>query len=88
LPLAAIYLLGPRSVDGPTLEAMPGGAAVAILAAHTYMNYLLTAELRGHEFRFLSRLVSRVPIRRVIARDDHSQINRLCQTILEDCERV
>jgi hypothetical protein len=85
LPVAAIYLLGPRSADGPKLEAMPGVAAVAALAAHTYMNYLLSPELRADEFRFLSRLVSRVPIRRVIARDDHAQINRLCEAIQEDC---
>jgi hypothetical protein len=85
LPVAAIYLLGPRSADGPKLQAMPGAAAVVALSAHTYMNYLLSPELKADEFRFLSRLVSRVPIRRVIARDDHAQINRLCEAILEDC---
>lgn len=66
LPLRGIYVREERtpSAGTPKVEPIEPMAAVVKLAANTYMNYLLDRELQSEEFRYLSRLVSRVPVRR------------------------
>lgn len=90
LPLAAIYLLEERAEDAshPAIEAVAASSAVFKLAGNTYMNYLLDSSLRSQEFAFLGRLVSRLPVRRVIPQADASCLPRLCEAILEDHEAL
>lgn len=86
LPLTAIYLLGERE-EGPgypKVEPVSGREALLKLAGNTYMNYLLDRRLRSLEFQLLSRLVSRVPVRRAISHSDPSALPALCNAILED----
>src|SRR5271165_3452830 len=90
LPLAAIYLLEERAEDAshPAIEAVAASSAVFKLAGNTYMNYLLDSSLRSQEFAFLGRLVSRLPVRRVIPQADASCLPRLWGAILEDHEAL
>jgi hypothetical protein len=86
LPLSAIYLIEERkdSADCPRVEPVSASAAVVKLAANTYMNYLLDRNLRFKEFQFLTRLVSGLPVRRVIPHSDPAGLPRLCEAILQD----
>ena len=66
------------------VEAVAANSALVDLVANTYMNYLLDRSLRSKEFHFLSRLVSRLPVRRVIPHTDPANITGLCEAILKD----
>jgi hypothetical protein len=89
LPLAAIYVLAERSPDvEPRIEGLKGRESLLTLLANTYVGYLLDAAMRGQEFESLGRLVSRVPIRRVVRSADPVHVSRLCARILDDCEAL
>ena len=90
LPLRAIYLLGAREADlaAPVVEEVAGGDALAGLVANTYVNYLLDRKMRSAEFDLLSRVVARIPIRRVRPPADPSAVFELCETIATDARRV
>lgn len=89
-PLSAVYLLEDRmdAADCPKVEAVPISSALVKLSANTYMTYLLDPDLKAKEFYFLSRLVSRVPVRRVVPHTDPAGIPRLCEAILEDLKAL
>lgn len=86
LPLAAIYLLGERISDpaAPFIEAVPASESLMTLVANTYANHLLDKAMRAAEFKSLSRLCERVPIRRVTPHEDIAQLSNLCEGILSD----
>jgi energy-coupling factor transporter ATP-binding protein EcfA2 len=86
LPLAAIYILGDRSEDpaAPFVEIISARDGLMTLVANTYVNYLLDKEMRAREFEMLSRVVRRVPVRRVRPHSNPSAVARLCQVILDD----
>jgi hypothetical protein len=89
LQLAAIYVLAGRSADPePRIESLRGRENLLTLLANTYVGYLLDAPMRGQEFESLGRLVSRVPVRRVVAPADPAGVSRLCQHIRDDCEAL
>lgn len=86
LPLSAVYLLGERSPEdvAPRVEALPSKDGLMTLVANTYVWYLLDKAMRANEFRFLSRLVARVPIRRVTPHTAPSSLAKLCEVIRND----
>ena len=85
LRLGAIYLLGDRRPDpAPYVETIRAQAALLALVADTYGNHVLSRDLRAQEFGVLSRLVEKVPTRRVFPHKDSSRIGDLCQVIQED----
>ena len=85
LPIAAIYFLGERRpAPAPYVETIRAQAALVGLVAETYGNKVLDADLRAEEFRVLSRLVEKVPIRRVFPHSDSSRIGDLCRVVRED----
>jgi len=90
LPLAAIYILGPReaSLKAPVIGDMEGSSALVNLAANTYVNYLLDGEMREHEFGVLSRLLSKVPVRFVRPPTDPSCLQGLCEAIEIDAKKL
>jgi hypothetical protein len=90
LPLRAIYLLGPREaeLDAPIVEEIAGSEAIAELVANTYVNYLLDRDMRRREFDVLSRVVARIPVRRVRPPADPSAIFALSAAIAANAERV
>jgi hypothetical protein len=90
LPLGAIYILGEREAEltVPVIEKLVGREAIMTLVANTHVNYLLDLDMRAYEFDVLSRLVARVPLRRVRPTADASKIFSLCETITADATQL
>ena len=87
LPLAAVYILGQRSTGArPCVEPLHGREVLRTLLGNTSVGYLLDARMREQEFTTLGRLVTRVPVRRIVQCDDHPA--RLCARIVDDCEAL
>jgi len=86
LRLAAIYILGERSEDpgAPSVETLSSHDGLMTLVTNTYVNYLLDKEMRAREFELLSRVVRRIPLRRVRPRTDPSRVAQLCEVIVAD----
>jgi hypothetical protein len=88
LPLCAIYILGDRMVDpAPYVEIVSGQTGFMALVGNTYATNVLNLEMRAKEFEFLGRLVSNVPIRRMIPHEDANHLGKLCHLICEDCQK-
>jgi hypothetical protein len=89
-PLGVVYLLAPRISEGraPWIEELSGRQALLELVQNTYMNWLLDRERRASEFDVLTRLVTEVPVRRIVPHVDPHRINALCELIRGDAERV
>ena len=90
LPLGAIYLLGERDPDRklPVIEEVFASDALMNLVANTYVNYLLDRGMRLSEFDLLSRLVARVPVRRLCPSDDPSAVLAMCEAVAADARQV
>jgi hypothetical protein len=85
LPLSGIYLLGDRRPDpAPYVEPMRSQAALLSLVADTYANKILDREMRAREFEALGRLISSVPVRRVVPHRDGTRLGELCRVIEKD----
>jgi hypothetical protein len=90
LPLGAIYFLGQRDPDrtAPVIEEVAAGDALMTLVTNTYVNYLLDRDMRHREFDLLSRLVARVPVRRLRPSANPSRLLAMCDAIAGDARRV
>jgi len=84
LPLAAIYVLGDRRPSGVSITPLTGTEALIELVARTHVNYLHDSESRAAEFDVLSRLVQRVPVRRLHAPEGLSRLSELPDSICDD----
>lgn len=89
-PLGAVYILAPReeSARAPRVEDVSSRDVLLELVQNTYMNWLLDRHQRAKEFEFLSRLVSHIPVRRIVPHSDPSRIGALCELIVVDAGRV
>lgn len=90
LPLSAVYLLDVRE-DAPEasiLEELTPTDAFLALVANTYLNYLLDADMRSHEFEMLGRVAKIVPVRRACPARDPSKVFELCNAIAADVKRL
>jgi hypothetical protein len=90
LPQGAVYLLGERSRDiqAPFVEPVSPQEGLIELVANTYVNYLLDRSMRAQEFELLGRLMSRIPVRRVVPHEDPTRLPELCQTIVDDFQGI
>jgi hypothetical protein len=88
VPLAAIYFLGKRSQEEPSITPIVPSEAFMTLLASTNANYLLTKDMRAKEFSVLSRLVADIPLRQVQPSTDPTRLAALCHLILEDFENL
>ncbi len=88
--LGAIYIFGHRSAEDntPVVQPMSAREALLDLVKNTYMNWLLDREQRALEFDFLSRLVVRVPVRRITPHTDPKKIPELCSLIVSDAQSL
>jgi hypothetical protein len=85
LPLGAIYLLDEvRGEPGPYVEAVTGQTGLLSLVANSFATNMLDTELRASEFRTLSSLVGKVPLRRLFTSKGHVAPADLCQAVLHD----
>jgi hypothetical protein len=88
-PLGAIYILAPREVHhAPRIEEVSSRDVLLELVQNTYMNWLLDRSQRAEEFELLSRLISQVPIRRIIPHRDPAQLGSFCDLLLADAARI
>jgi hypothetical protein len=89
-PLGAIYILAPRetAANAPRLEDVGNREMLLELVQNTYMNWLLDRSQRAAEFTLLARLVSRIPIRRIVPHRHPSRIGALCELIVTDARRL
>lgn len=85
-PLKVIYVIdwGNDKPISPSIETITQAPALALLAANTYRNELLSPEMRSKEFVFLSQLVSRVKVKKLHPVNDILAIPKLCDMLLED----
>jgi len=81
LPLAPFICLAKERVDerAPRIENISPREALLELVQNTYMNALLTKEQARREFELLSRLVNRVPCKRLIPHRDATRLGKLCE---------
>ncbi len=88
--VSTVYLFAPRvgEADAPRIETMSSREALLNLVQNTYMNWLLDRNQRAAEFDALSKLVTQVPIRRIVPHLDPGRIGALCELIVADAERV
>jgi hypothetical protein len=85
LPLRAIYLLDEiRREPGPYVEAVTGQTGLLSLVANSFATNMLDSELRASEFRTLSSLVGKVPLRRLFTSKGQLAPADLCQAVLHD----
>jgi len=89
-PLGAIYLLAPRTnlKGAPLIERLSPREAFLGLVQNTYLNWLLDRKQRAAEFEFLSALVTRIPVRRIMPHRDPARIAQLRDLIVEDVQTV
>ncbi len=88
--VSAVYLFAARvaEADAPRIETMRAREALLDLVQNTYMNWLLDGRQRAAEFDALCKLVTQVPIRRIVPHLDPGRIGALCELIVADAERV
>jgi hypothetical protein len=88
--LQAIYILGEREagVREAIIEEVSVGEAFITLVANSYMNYLLSRDMRSEEFAVFGRIISGIPIRRIRPRTNLEQIRSLCGDIISDAMRL
>ena len=86
LPLAAIYQLGERRHDriAACIEPLERADGLMSLIANTYATKLMDKQMRAREFELLTRVLNKVPVRRVTPHADLGRIQELCERILSD----
>jgi hypothetical protein len=85
LPLRALYLLDEiRDEPGPHVEAVAGQIGFLALVANSYATNMLDSEMRGTEFKTLSSLLMKVPLRRLFTSKGQLPPADLCQVVLQD----
>lgn len=88
-PLGAIYILSPRRAGhAPLIEEVSSRDVLLELVQNTYMNWLLDRRQRAEEFALLSRLISHVPVRRIVPHRDPARLEAFCDLILDDAARL
>jgi hypothetical protein len=88
--LSAVYIFAPRvsEAGAPRIETLSSREALLDLVQNTYMNWLLDRKQRAAEFDALSKLVTQVPIRRIVPHSDSKRIGALCDLIAADAQRA
>jgi hypothetical protein len=88
-PLKIIYVVDWASGNrcSPSITPMSAATAVPILAANTYCNELLSAEMRKQEFYFLSTVASTIKVKKLCPVDDMSTIPLVREMLLADIEK-
>jgi hypothetical protein len=88
LPLAAVYVLGPRGADNGAqrVERIAPAEALLALVANTHVSYLDDPAARGREFGTLGTVAAAVPVRRATPPSDAASLSAFCERILDDVQ--
>jgi hypothetical protein len=88
--LGTIYLLAPRdsTANSPRIEELRRRDALLALVQNTYMNKVLDREKRGAEFDMLSKIVTQIPVRKIVPHVDPARLGKLCDLIVDDAQSV
>src|SRR4029077_19129005 len=85
LPLRAIYLLDEvRGEAGPHIDEVTKQAGFLSLVANSYATNMVDREMRANEFKTLSELLTKVPVRRLFAGEGRLCPGDLCHVVLQD----
>lgn len=85
LRVAAIYLLAPAGPrDLPRVEAVDAKDALMSLVKNSYATRLADAPRRAREFEALGRMVSEIPVRRLVRGTDLARIDESCAQVERD----
>jgi hypothetical protein len=90
LPLRAVYVLSARdtSAKAPLVHALPVRVGLTQLIENTYLSYLLDRTMSALDLDVLSRLVSSMPVRRLIPHANSALLPRLRDVILDDFQAL
>lgn len=90
LPLAAIYLLGPRRPTdrAPTVTPVTPYNAMLALQANRYWPTALVTDNAASVFSVLGRVAQSVPVRQLSRPDSLSSLPQLCDLILSDARAL
>lgn len=88
--LGLVYVLAPHAEEAraPRIENLDLREGLLELVKNTYMNWLLDRSQRAAELDMLSRLVSHVPVRRIVLPANPTGIAALCDVIIQDAEKL
>ena len=87
LPLAAVYLLE-RRTDAPSVHEMSANEKIIALVGNSYGNFLLDREMRKSEFDVVTRLTSRVPVRRLTYPSDIGGLRETCDLVIRNVQSL
>ncbi|MEH2253628.1 hypothetical protein [Nostoc sp.] len=84
--LAAIYILEKRNPNLQSVSIEPVSLTTGLfyLMQNTYVDWMLNQTEQKNELQLLSRLVSKVPVRRVYRPDNLAMLPQLCEAIIND----
>lgn len=90
LPLAALYLLRPRSdsSSAPSLNSISGPAALMQLVSNSWAHYVNKPLFLANQLRVLTRLFERTPMREVTAHQDFGRMPDFCRMLVEDLRAI
>ena len=91
ISIYAIYIINQRSQDKetPLIESFISKAkSLLILSANIYGYGLLDRHLRAQEFKFLSHIVTQIPIRIIKPNADIAKLPDLCDAVIEDFQAL
>jgi hypothetical protein len=85
-PLAAVYLLAPRSDDpgAPTIEPLDQAGGLLELLINGFVSSALDSEHRGREFQLQAEVARTALVRRLIPSSDPNKLSRLCDLVIND----
>ena len=89
LPLAAVYVLGPRedAPAAPRLERMGAVEAVLALVPNVYVGWFPDRAAQARELEVLGRVARAVPVVRAVPHADPARLGALCDLIEADVRR-
>ena len=90
LPLAALYVLGPRRPElaDVRLLGLTPAAALLALKAQSYVHFFLDQAMQAREFEQLGRVALSLPVRSIERPQGLGHLPALCQAIVEDVARL
>jgi HPr Serine kinase C-terminal domain len=89
-PLGAIFILGERSSRPglPCVQEITGREGIIALVANSYATGVLDKTQRAKEFEVFGRIISAVPIRRLLPHTNPALLSSLCNLIEECCREL